>query len=134
MNKGKHIVLFDGVCNFCNASVNFVIDRDKAGKLAFASLQSDIGRNLLKENNYWDTQLTSVLFIKNGKVYEKSDAALEIARELSGAWSMLYAFKIVPRPLRNLVYDWIARNRYKWFGQQDSCRIPTPELKARFIG
>lgn len=127
------VILFDGVCNLCTASVTFVIQRDADAKFRFASLQSSFGQKSLAEQGIDTQYFDTVMLIKNGKVYTRSDAALEIARELSGLWPALYAFKIFPSLLRNLVYDWIAKNRYKWFGKKDSCMIPTPELKARFI-
>lgn len=126
------VILFDGVCNLCNSSINFVIDRDKKQKYRFAPLQSEIGE-MVKKKAGKSLDLDSVLLYENGKLLDKSDAALEIARNLSGIWPMLYVFKVVPRPLRNLVYDFIARNRYKWFGKMDACRMPTPELKALFL-
>jgi len=128
------VILFDGVCNFCNASINFVIDRDPHQQFVFAPLQSNTARQLLEEKQYDPDQFDSVVLLKNGRLYEKSDAALEIARDLTGAWPLLYAFKIVPLFIRNAVYDLIARNRYKWFGRQDACRIPTQELRQRFLG
>jgi len=130
-----HTVLFDGVCNFCNASIHFVIDRDRSGKFVFASIQSDKGQQLLKAHHkdYDRLDLRSVVLIKNGKVYEKSDAVLQIARELDGGWPLLYVFTVVPRVIRDGVYNWIARNRYRWFGRQEACRLPTPELRQRFL-
>ncbi len=127
------VILFDGVCNFCNASINFVIDRDRRKKFVFAPFQSDIARQLLKEKEYDPSRFDSVVLLKNSRLYEKSDAALEIARDLNGAWPLLYGFKIVPRFIRNAIYDLIARNRYQWFGRQDACRMPTPELRQRFL-
>ena len=130
-----HTVLFDGVCNFCNASIHFVIDRDRSGKFVFASIQSDKGQQLLKtyHKDYNRLDLRSVVLIKNGKVYEKSDAVLQIVRELDGGWPLLYVFTVVPRVIRDGVYNWIARNRYRWFGRQEACRLPTPELRRRFL-
>lgn len=129
----KSIVLFDGVCNLCNASVQFVIARDPKGKFKFASLQSATGINFLKEFNLSTDQLHSIILITQNKIYDRSSAALRIAKSLSGLWPMLYIFIIIPPFIRNFVYDWIARNRYKWFGRQNECMIPTPELKSRFI-
>lgn len=126
------VILFDGVCNFCNASINFVIDRDAARRFRFASLQSDFGQQLLAENNRQLTDFDTVLLLRAGKLYEKSDAALEIARYLKG-WSWLYLFRIVPRFIRDFFYDIIAKNRYRLFGKSDSCRIPTPEEKKLFV-
>jgi predicted DCC family thiol-disulfide oxidoreductase YuxK len=127
------VILFDGVCNLCTSSVTFVIQRDSKSRFRFASLQSNFGQNFLKEAGIETQHFDTIIFIKSGKVFTRSSAALEVARELDGLWPMLYAFKIIPAPIRNGVYNWIARNRYKWFGKKDSCMIPTPELKARFL-
>ena len=126
-------VLFDGVCNFCNASINFVIDRDKKGVFKFAALQSDIGQEILKKYGLKQTNFDSIILEKEGKIYQKSDAALEIVRNMDGLWKVFYIFKIIPSFLRNPVYNLIAKNRYRIFGRTDACRIPTPELKARFL-
>lgn len=123
-------VLFDGVCNLCNASVNFIIDRDPKGYFRFAALQSDAAK-ALGETVTGDPD--SVILYEDGKRYDKSTAALRIARRLSGLWPVLYMGIIVPRPIRDVVYRFIARNRYKWFGKSDACRLPSPELKARFL-
>ncbi|MES2734060.1 MAG: thiol-disulfide oxidoreductase DCC family protein [Bacteroidota bacterium] len=133
-----YTILFDGVCNFCNATINYIIDHDKAGKFVFAPLQSEVGQQLLAAHHYEanklsDDRLRSVVLIKDGKAYEKSDAALEIARNLAGLWPLLYGFKIVPRFIRDFFYDLVARNRYRWFGKQESCRLPTPEMRQRFL-
>lgn len=127
------IVLFDGVCNLCNAAVNFIIDRDPQNRFRFAALQSDTGRELLNRYPLASGPVDSVVLIRSNRPYVKSDAALEIARHLGGAWPALAVFKIFPRFFRDWVYDLIAKNRYRLFGKQDACRIPTPELKARFL-
>ena len=132
------IVLFDGVCNLCNASVLFVIDRDPAGYFAFASIQSASARDALVRAGADSKRLdlSSVLLIEGTRVYDRSTAALRIARHLSGAWPLLVVLRVVPRFIRDAVYDWVARNRYRWFGRrpdEDACRIPTPELRARFL-
>lgn len=129
----RHVILFDGVCNFCNATINFVIDHDRANRFVFAPLQSETGRQLLQTNGLDNAKLDSVVLLKNGVVYHKSDAALQIARQLDGPWPLLYVFRILPRFLRNFVYDIVARNRYRWFGRRDSCRMPSPELRQRFL-
>ena len=126
------IILFDGVCNFCNASINFVIDHDVERRFRFASLQSDIGQHILTENSRSVSDFDTVLLIREGKVYEKSTAALEIARYLRG-WTWLYAFRFIPRFIRDSVYNLIAKNRYRIFGKSESCRIPTPEERSLFI-
>jgi predicted DCC family thiol-disulfide oxidoreductase YuxK len=131
----KHpTILFDGVCNLCNGSVLFIIKRDPQAKFRFASLQSELGMQLLSEFKFPKGELSSVLLIKDQKLFQKSNAALEIAKHLSGLWPLLYIFKVVPLFIRNSIYDWIASNRYRWFGKKDACMIPTPELRARFVG
>lgn len=129
----KKIILFDGVCNLCNSSVTFVIKRDKKDAFRFAALQSEVGQQLIAKFNIDTAQTDSIILIDNDKAYVKSSAALRAARSLSSAWPLLYGFMIVPRFLRNWVYDYIAKNRYKWYGQRESCMIPTPELKAKFL-
>lgn len=130
----EQIVLFDGVCNLCNSSVNFIIDRDPKARFKFAALQSEKGQELLSQilrTN--ESSFDSIVLISNNSVYIKSSAALRIARHLNGLWPILYSFMIIPKPLRDFVYDFIAKNRYKWFGKSDVCRIPTPDLQSRFI-
>jgi len=129
----RRTILFDGVCNLCNASVLFVVDRDPEARFTFAALQSDEARRLLAERGYQGADLSTVLLVEGERVYERSTAALRVARHLSGAWPVLYAFLVVPRPVRDAVYAWVARNRYRWFGKEDACRVPTPELRARFL-
>jgi len=136
--RGHAVVLFDGVCNLCNGSVLFVIDRDPTGYFRFAPLQSDEARRLLAARagageGVAGPDLSSVVLIEGGRVYTRSTAALRVARRLSGAWPLLYAFTAVPRVVRDAVYDWVARNRYRWFGREDACRVPTPDLRARFL-
>jgi predicted DCC family thiol-disulfide oxidoreductase YuxK len=129
-----HVVLFDGVCNFCNASINFIIDRDKNNNFKFAALQSVVGQQMLFQQGVKDTQaMDSVVLIKNNRIYKKSAAALEIVRDLSGLWPLLYVFKLLPAFVLDFFYDLIAKNRYKIFGRADACRIPTPQLKQKFL-
>ncbi|MBA2250217.1 MAG: thiol-disulfide oxidoreductase DCC family protein [Chitinophagaceae bacterium] len=132
MNE-RPVILFDGVCNLCNSAVKFVIARDKKKLFSFASLQSDEGQKRLTEHQLSSMDLDSFVLIENGKAYTRSDGALRVAKKLKGGWPLLYAFIIVPKFIRDGMYNWIARNRYKWFGKQDVCMIPTPELKARFL-
>ena len=127
------IILFDGVCNLCNSSVNFIIDHDKDDVFKFASLQSESGQELLKMNNLKTENFDSIIFSDNGRIYTQSTAVLRIVKDFPGLWKILYAFIIVPPFIRNFLYDLIANNRYKWFGKKDSCRIPTPELKSKFL-
>lgn len=133
MSKPIKIILFDGVCNLCNGAVNFVIERDKKNVFKFAALQSEVGRELASKYEIDTAALDSIILIDGDTHYEKSTAALRIARELSGGYPLLYGFMVLPRFLRNAVYDYIAKNRYKWFGKKESCMIPTPELKSRFL-
>ena len=132
--KNKKIILFDGVCNLCNDAVIFIIKHDKNDQFRFASLQSEIGRKLMEERGIDPNYLDSIILIEPGVAwYEKSDAALEIAKDLNGIYQSLRIFKFLPRGFRNSVYKGIANNRYKWFGKKESCMIPTPELKAKFL-
>lgn len=126
------IILFDGECNFCDASVQFIIKRDPKGYFQFAAQQSDIGVTLRTKYAVADT-LDSILVIDQHKVYNSSDAALHISKHLNGLWSLLYVLMIIPKPIRNLVYKFIAKNRYAWFGKKDGCMIPAPEIRNRFL-
>ena len=127
------IILFDGVCNFCNGAVNFTIKRDIQKRIRFAALQSDAGRRLVQQYGLPADDLRSFLFIENGKVYNRSTAALKVCRYLSSLWPLCFGLMIVPPFIRNGIYDWIAKNRYKWFGERQKCMIPTPEVRARFL-
>ncbi len=133
INTTKCVVLFDGVCNLCNRMVQVLLDLDKHNKLYFSSLQSDYGQNILANFDLPLDDFHSFIFLKHGKIYQKSDGVLEVCRELGGIYRAFYFFKIVPVFLRNGVYRLIAQNRYRWFGKKEKCRIPTPELKARFL-
>jgi predicted DCC family thiol-disulfide oxidoreductase YuxK len=134
MDNSNHItVLFDGVCNLCNGTVQFIIKRDRAAIFRFASLQSAHAQALLREVNLPTDQLYSVIVIEHGVAYQKSDAALRIARHLPGFWRWLYILRFIPKFIRDGFYNFIATNRYRFFGKQDHCMIPTPELKARFV-
>ncbi len=128
------IILFDGVCNFCNGSVNFVIEHDKAGYFKFAPLQSEAGEKLAAEHGISRIETDSVILIEDGKAYTLSTAALRIARKLDGIWSAAYAAVIVPRPVRNIFYKLFAKNRYRFFGRTEACMMPTPDVRARFLG
>jgi predicted DCC family thiol-disulfide oxidoreductase YuxK len=128
------VVLFDGECNLCNGYVQFILRRDKAKRFRFASLQSPVAQRLLKESGRkWEELPDSIVLVEGGKVYVKSTAALRIAKGLGGLWPVLSVFLIVPTALRNMIYDWIARNRYKWFGKREECMLPTVETKERFL-
>jgi predicted DCC family thiol-disulfide oxidoreductase YuxK len=127
------IVLFDGVCNLCNGAVQFIVKRDPAGVIRFASLQSSYARQRLQELGLDPDRLFSIIVISEGKARIQSDAVFEIARYLGAPWKYLRVFRIIPRPVRDGVYTFIANNRYRWFGKQDQCMVPTPALKARFV-
>ncbi|WP_336769728.1 thiol-disulfide oxidoreductase DCC family protein [Bacillus bombysepticus] len=128
----ERIILFDGECNVCDRSVQFIIQRDPIGLFKFASLQSDIGQELLDKYNA-PSDLNSFVLIENDKCYFKSSAALRVCKNLKGAWKLLYFFLVVPKPLRDYFYSIIAKNRYKWFGKKDSCMLPSPEVRKRFL-
>ncbi|SRX73767.1 thiol-disulfide oxidoreductase DCC family protein [Aequorivita antarctica] len=133
MNEKHKIILFDGVCNLCNGAVTYIIKHDKKNVFKFAALQSEIGKQLVAKFNIDTEKVDSIILIDDEKHYEKSSAALHITKNLSGAYPLLFGFMIVPKFIRNAVYDYIARNRYKWFGKKESCMIPTKELKAKFL-
>lgn len=129
------VVLFDGVCNLCSGSVQFILARDPKAHFRFASLQSDRAKELLSARGVTlpEGDPDSILLVDGERVYERSTAALRIARGMTFPWMLAWIFVIVPRPIRDLVYKWIAKNRYRWFGKSDTCWIPTPELRARFL-
>jgi len=133
--KNKQLILFDGVCNLCNSSVLYVIKRDKKNKFLFAPLQSDVGKEVIKKFNI-NTEKTDSILLYNpvkDKITYRSTAALLVAKHLGLPSNLLAIFLIVPAFIRNWVYNFIAKNRYKWYGKKESCMIPTPELKAKFI-
>jgi predicted DCC family thiol-disulfide oxidoreductase YuxK len=126
------VILFDGVCNLCNSSVLFVIQHDPKKQFRFASLQGDYGQQILKRFQLPSNTLNSFILLKDDQIFTHSTGALKVAKELSGAWPLLYVFIIVPAFIRNAVYQFIANNRYKWFGKKESCMVPNPALKALF--
>ena len=132
MNE-QPVILFDGVCNFCNSAVNFVIKRDKKARILFAPLQSETGKRLLEQYALPAGDMESFVFIEKGKIHKRSTAALRVCRYLSALWPLCFGAIIVPKFIRDGIYNWIARNRYKWFGVRQECMIPTPEIKARFL-
>ncbi len=132
MNE-QGIILFDGVCNLCNSSVQYVIRHDPAAKFVCAPQQGSTGTDLLKKYGFDETSTNSFVLIQNGKAYTKSTAALKVAWQLKGIIRLLYVFIIIPAFIRDAVYTLIANNRYKWFGRRESCMIPTPELQKRFL-
>ena len=133
LSKTNPILLFDGVCNLCNGAVQFVIKHGSKNNLRFAALQSKIGAQILDHFDLPQEDIFSVILVENEKVYLRSSAALRMYKNMGGIWSLMYFFIIVPRPIRDAVYNFIAKNRYKWFGEKESCMIPTPELKSRFL-
>lgn len=145
MTNAAPVVLFDGTCTFCNGAVQFIIDREKKGELRFAPIQSEAGQAILEEAAGKSRALAlregadgsgdpdSVVLVENGKVYSHSTAGLRIARRLRAPWSWTTVFVIVPRFVRDAVYRWFARNRYRWFGKEETCRVPTPALRERFL-
>jgi len=128
------VVLFDGVCNLCHGITRFLIRRDPApGRFRFAALQSEAGQRLLREHGLSTADLETFVVIDLGRAFVRSTAALLVLRRLGFPWSWLYGFILVPRPLRDLAYRWIARHRYRWFGRREACVTPTPALRSRFI-
>ena len=127
------VILFDGVCNLCNSSVNWIIDHDKQNQFKFASLQSAYGQSKVKELGLGDNYMNTVVFEDDGRAYLRSDAALQIVKQLGGVYSLAAIFYIVPKFIRDFFYKIVANNRYKWFGKKESCRVPTSELKSKFL-
>ncbi|MGI9287857.1 MAG: thiol-disulfide oxidoreductase DCC family protein [Pseudomonadales bacterium] len=125
------LILFDGVCNFCSASVRFVIRRDQQAHFQFASLQSDVGQHFAQRYSF--TNLESMVLLQRGQIYQKSSAALRVARQLTGMWPLLYTFVVIPEPIRDYVYDFIGNRRYRWFGKTEECWMPKPDIERRFF-
>jgi len=130
----RYVVIFDGVCNLCNGVVDFIIKRDPKGQFCFTPMQSDLAKELATQ--YYDDKNTidTLLLIKNGDVYVRTNAALEIAKDLSGYWALLRMLRLLPRPVRDFLYRIVARNRYSLFGKRKNCRVPTKDLLNRFVG
>jgi predicted DCC family thiol-disulfide oxidoreductase YuxK len=133
IEKNQSIILFDGVCNFCNYWVNFIIDRDKQDIFKFAALQSEKGRGLLNKFNLSKDDFDSFILISEDKIFKKSSAAFEIAKHLNGWPKLVAQLRFLPRTFTNVIYDLIAKNRYKIFGKKGVCRIPTPEERSKFL-
>ena len=129
----ESIILFDGVCNLCSGFVQFVLPRDEEGKYRFASLQSDAGQALLAEHDLPSDELDSVVLIEDGESYVKSSAIIQIAAGLGGAYRLLSPFRYLPRSARDRVYDFVADNRYRWFGKKDRCMMPSGDVESRFL-
>ncbi|MDG3073060.1 thiol-disulfide oxidoreductase DCC family protein [Bacillus halotolerans] len=129
----NRVLLFDGVCNLCNGAVQFIIKRDPNGLISFASLQSETGQSLLKKSGLPTEHFDSFVFIEDGQVYTKSTAAIKVFRHLRGPWRLFVLFFVVPKPVRDMLYSFIAKNRYKWFGKKNECMLPSPSIKNRFL-
>jgi predicted DCC family thiol-disulfide oxidoreductase YuxK len=132
-NAPRAVVLFDGVCNLCNGFVQFVIPRDPLGHVRFAALQSEAARRLMAQTGVTPGSADSIVLVEGQHAFVRSEAALRIARQLRFPWPILYGLVVVPRPLRDWVYDIVARNRYRWFGRRDVCMVPGPETRDRFL-
>lgn len=128
------VILFDGVCNLCNGAVQFVVARDRPGHFRFAALQSAPARHLLEQHGLPAADLGTVVLVDGDRAYTKSDAVLRIVRHLSFAWPLLSVGRVVPRRWRDAIYDWVARNRYDWFGRRRTCMVPAEDLRDRFLG
>lgn len=136
MASGPPTLLFDGVCNLCSGSVRWVIRHDPQALFRFASLQSAVAQDLLRRHgrpHAASDRLDSVVLVDGDRLWVKSDAALEVLRRIGGGWALLRVLRLVPRPIRDAVYDWVASHRYRWFGKRDECWLPTPELSRRFL-
>ena len=133
-NSSHPILLFDGVCNLCNQSVQFIINQDQAGLFHFTALQSEVGKTLLQKHNLSPENIDTVVLVEGDKAYTRSSAGLQVLRHLGLPWSLLSVFLILPKGFRDFVYNYIAKNRYRWFGRQESCMMPTAGLKSRFLG
>lgn len=127
------VLLFDGVCNLCNGFVQFVILRDPEAIFRFAPLQSAVGAQLATQAGFPIDELSTVILYDRGKFYTHSDVALEVVRRLPGLWPLLYGLNVIPKSIRDSMYNWVARNRYRWFGKRSSCMVPTPQIRSRFL-
>lgn len=133
MSQSKSIIFFDGVCNLCNASIDFIIRNDKNDQFLVGALQDDFSKKILSKFDVKDDYLDSLVLIQDSKVFYRSTAALKISKHLAGLWPIFYPLLILPKWLRDPVYDWIGKNRYKWFGKKNTCRLPKPEERAKFL-
>lgn len=133
INTPSHLIIFDGVCNFCNASINFIIQRDPNAVFTFTHVQSDIGTRLLRKLGIDPNDPNTFVLIKHGEVYLKSNAALEISKNLNAGWPMIAYFRLIPTIIRDSIYGLFARNRYRIMGKRDHCMVPSADFKARFI-
>lgn len=133
MTKENNIILFDGVCNLCNSFVQRIIKADKKRSFKFCSLQAEAAKELLQKAGLLENHYSSVVYLNGRKPYLKSDAALQIAKDLGGLWRLFYAFILIPKPFRDIFYDFVAKNRYKWFGKKEQCMLPSTDLQDRFL-
>lgn len=132
--KDKKIILFDGVCNLCDNTVQFIIKKDKKDLFRFVAIQSDLGQDIINYIGVDTSKTDSILLYEPGEAYYyKAEAAIKIAKALGGIYSLMGMFSVLPKSLSNAVYDYVARNRYKWYGRKEECMIPTPERKAKFL-
>lgn len=130
----RHLVIFDGVCNFCNGAAHFIIRRDPEGRFAFTPVQGELAQELLQQFGVSSPGVDTFALIKHGRCHVFADAALEITKDLQGPWFLFNVFRVVPRPIRNGLYKLLARNRYRLFGRSDACMVPSPALRSRFVG
>lgn len=133
MNQPKSIVFFDGVCNLCSASIDFILKRDTKNQFLVGTLQADLSKKILTNYAVREDYLESLILLERGQVYFKSTAALRIARNLNGVWPVFFLLIVLPLWIRDPVYDWVGRNRYRWFGKKNTCRIALPSERARFL-
>jgi len=129
----ERVIVFDGICNWCNAWVNFTIDHDPLAKFKFATLQSEAAQQILKELRLPAKDFETLLLLEQGHIFTKSTAALRVVKQLSSFWPFFYLAILIPRPLRDAAYDYIARHRYQWMGKSETCHVPTPEHRGRFV-
>ena len=132
MKEPNKILLFDGVCNLCNGTVQFVLRNDKNKDAVFSSLQSEVGQQILKENNLNRSEFDSIIYYRNKKVLIKSTSVLNLLKDMGGIWPLFFPLIIIPTFIRDFIYDWVAKNRYRWFGKAESCMLPLPEYRNRF--
>lgn len=130
--ENKVIVLYDGQCSFCNGAVQWIIARDQFGKINYAAIEGELGQQLIRHYNIPDT-IDSLICIDHNKAYLYSSGAIQVTKHLDGIWKVLFAFKIIPAIIRNPIYKWFAKNRYRWFGREQSCMLPTPSIRQRFL-
>lgn len=134
MTEQHYLVISDGICNFCNGAVNFIIKRDREAKFKFSPIQSKLSQEIIKKHGVANAGIDTFLLVKNGRCYIWTDAAMEISKDLFGSWYLFNIFRVIPSPARDYLYRVFARNRYNLFGKSDNCMVPTEELRSRFVG